>query len=148
MWFQSSITRKKQLVKRICKLLRLSTSMKKTTIELDKNTIEMAEDDKSSEQCRSIMCIEGQLYDVLVEEDRFGCLYGISLDHIIAFMLKHDLFWVVSMMFQRLKIKSRLQSTSAKRPRPYHSILPDAKKYWIQFFERIEEDIRCNGFNT
>ena len=113
-------------------------------MELD--SFAMAESDNFLPEDRARTSILRALYFTLVGEDRLGYLYGLSTNVVIAYMIKHELFVVVSMMFQSLVLKVRFQTTM-ENPRPVRSVYPDAKSYWDQFFDRIDEDIRRNGLS-
>ena len=108
------------------------------------NSFARAEQYNFLPEYRARIIILRTLYSTLIENDRLGYLYGLNLYVIIQYMLKHELFAVVSMMFQRLVIKVRLQITM-ENPRPARSLDPYAKLYWNQFFDRIDADIRTNG---
>ena len=144
MWYRNNHFNKKLLFNRLCRFLDISKSMKKNSMEMEINSFARAEQYNFLPEDRARIIILRTLYSTLIENDRLGYLYGLNLYVIIQYMLKHELFAVVSMMFQRLVIKVRFQITM-ENPRPTRSLEPDAKLYWNQFFDRIDADIRTNG---
>ena len=109
------------------------------------NSFAMAEEYDFLPEDRARYSIIRTLYSTLVVNDRLGYLYGLNLHVITQYMFEHELFEVVSMMFQRLVLKFRFQLTM-ENPLPVHFLDSYAKIYWNQFFDRIDADIRTNGF--
>ena len=137
MWYSTNYSNKQLLFNRLCKYIDRSKSMYKNTMEMEINSFARTDNDNSIGENRVRYLILRTLYTTLVVNGRLGYLYGINPYIIVQYMFEHQIFPAVSMMFQKLMIKSRLHPD-----RPLSSY---AELYWNQFFDRIDADIRTNG---